>query len=184
VRLKLGPEGRLLAARVAANEDSRPLRPSSGGGTSGLPTEDHLGIFQVIAGLSERFRLDHDEALRRLAPRIAGRRETTRRRILVFAALPALGGLEPPPGWDRALDGDWRVHGPLWHRFRDEIDRVVREGFEPPCPGALLAWGDEGDDPTAIRRGLCRVDCGSGDNRFWSHPDEGTCTVEKLAAGE
>jgi hypothetical protein len=183
IRLKLGPEGRLLAARVAANEDSRPLRPSSGGGTSGVPTEDHLGILQVVATVAKLRRLDPEEALRRLAPRVAGRREATRRRQILSAGFPASGGPEPPPGWDPALDGDWSLHGPLWHRFRAEIDRAVREGFEPPCEGDPIAWGCALDDALAIRRGLCRLACGER-NRFWARPGSACVLSAKLAAGE
>jgi len=135
-----------------------------------VPTEDHLAILQVVETVARLHGLEQVEALRRLAPRVAGERATTRRRQLLSAALPAEGDDGPPPEWDRALDGDWSVYGPLWHRFRDEIEALARDGFEPPCPGEPIAWGCEQDDRIALARGLVRLDCGER-NRFWGKPE-------------
>lgn len=167
------------AARIAANEDARPLRrrgPDSDG-TSGEPTTDTLAILQVVHDFAAWKRITHAAALRRLAPHVSGARPAKKRRHAVYATLPAMS-MAAPALWQDAIDGDWRVHGPLWARFRDAVRRLVREGFTAPFPyHQLVAWGCDDapecdDTPIARRRGLVRADdhgiTGIYQNSFWA----------------
>ena len=167
IRLRLSKADRVLAARVAANEDSRPLR-SGNGGTAGEPTADTLAILQVVADFARWRGVRHGTALRLLAPHVSGKRAPKRRRHAVIGALPA-SGREVPAGWQAELDGDWRAHGPHWERFRRRVEQLVEHGFEAPCPRPVVTWGNEADTPIALSRGLVRVACGDA-NGFWGWP--------------
>lgn len=171
MKLRLTPEGVVKLARVAANEDSRPLRRAGdGNGTAGVPTRDTYAIAQVVHDWAAWQGTTHDYALRSLAPHVAGHRAPKRARHAVYSELPATG-LLAPLHWERERDGDWRVHGPLWARFRDAVRALVRDGFPAPCASPVIAWGNEGDDHIALSRGLARVQCGDGAvNRYWGKP--------------
>jgi hypothetical protein len=169
IALRFSADERVLAARVAANEDSRPLRSSAAGGTAGEPTTDTLAILQVVHDFAAWRGISHGRALRLLAPHVSGERPPTLRRHAVIGALPA-SGRDLPAGWRPELDGDWRVHSPHWARFRQRVEQLAVLGFDAPCARAVVAWGNESDDPIAESRGLERVACGETANRFWGRP--------------
>lgn len=170
VRLRLSRPDRVLAARIAANEDSRPLRAlGESGGTAGEPTADTLAILQVVADFASWRRVSHGTALRLLAPHVSGERPPTLRRHAVIGALPA-SGRATPAGWRLELDGDWRAHAAHWSHFRRRVEQLVEQGFEAPCARAVITWGNEGDTPIAESRGLVRVACGHTRNAIWGFP--------------
>ena len=146
-------------ARVAVNEDSRPLR------NGGLPTADTLAIIQTVETVARLHGYSVLTALQRLAPHVTKQRPPKRIRHLVSATLPAVGRVRPEH-WVEAIDGPWARYGRDWVRFRGNVAKLLREGFERPCPGDPIAWGGAMDDWIAEKRKLVRLDCGDR-NRFW-----------------
>jgi hypothetical protein len=172
-------------ARVGANEDSRPLR-REGTGTSGAVTEDHRGILQTVLAFQRHYGYPSAlSAIRALAPHVTRQRDGSARHR-AYGNMPAYGVLKPVP-WVNEEHGTWELHGPLWATFRDEMIKIGREGFDPPCDGDPIAWGctpkyKKGcdDDRIALSRGLVPLVCGER-NRFWAKPSQ---TIDaSLAAG-
>jgi len=174
VELDLRRRTAVLISRVCAHEDSRPLRALSGGGTAGEPTEDCLGILQTALTFQSEFRYPTTyAAIRVLAPHVTGAREGSPRHV-AYGALPAFG-LARPESWDEGEYGTWQLHGPYWGRLRDRMVEIAQRGFEPPCPGKPIHWGNADDLQThARKRGLCVLACGEL-NYFVARPGEG-CT--------
>lgn len=169
IKLRLGAEGVVKLARVICNEDARPLRPVTDGGTGGYLTMDALAIAQTVHDWARTHGVSHIEALHRLAPHVTGRKPALLRRHTVYGSLPAFGELRPAAWLDR--DGDWEgVHGTLWARFRDAVRNVVRAGFVPPSAHPLEAWGCDADSHIAEARGLARADIPGTVNAFWYRP--------------
>lgn len=172
---QLGVVGALWAARIAANEDSRPLRPiNDGNGTCGHITDDWLGILQVAHNVSRSFKITLQETLLRMAPRVTGRLPSSSRAHQRSGTLPAklirIGTqrFEKPHGWQES-DGPWDLYGPCWDEARKQMQQAVLRGFNPPCPGEPIAEGGAMDDDSARARGLIRLDCGDV-LHFWAQP--------------
>ncbi len=180
--LRLSHAGAVKLARVAANEDSRPLRPEQDGGSAGEPTADTLAIMQTVRAWATWRRTTQDRAIEHLAPHVTGTRAAKLRRHAVYGSLPASGSAQPV-AW-LPSDGDWRVHGPLWAAFRDAVERIARDGFGAPCPRAPVAWGGPMDDHIAESRGLERLDCGDTVNSYWALPAHRATVPARLAKGE
>jgi hypothetical protein len=174
VELDLRKQTVTLITRVCAHEDSRPLRRVAGGGTAGEPTEDCLGILQTTLTFQDEFRYPSPyAAIRALAPHVTGAREGSARHR-AYGALPAFG-LARPAAWNEARHGSWELHGPYWGKFRERMEQIAATGFEPPCPGKPIHWGNADDLQThARKRGLCVLACGER-NHFVARPGEG-CT--------
>jgi hypothetical protein len=165
--LRLSAEGVVKLARAAANEDSRVLRPASDGGTEGVPTADVLAIMQTVSAWARWQHTSQERAIERLAPHVAGGKPALLRRHVVFASLPAFGALQPAAWLPR--DGAWSVYGKYWSTFRDAVRELVATGFEPPCDGDPIAYGNEEDAHIAEARGLERLACGDTSG-FWARP--------------
>ncbi len=103
VQLRLSVAQRVAAARVAANEDSRPLRAVLDGGTEGRPTADTLAILQVVRDWAWWANRSHGASLRQLAPRVTGLRAATRRRHAAYGGLPLVGLARPPLWVERSM---------------------------------------------------------------------------------
>lgn len=179
LRLRLTSAERVAAARLIANENSAGLRPSSDGGTGGELYADALGVLQVVHDFAAWTGKTHGQALRALGPHVAGNKRATRRRHALYRTLPARGTARPAL-WRDDVDGPWEVYGENWARLRDAVDEAARDGFEPPCPGAVVAWGNESDDSIAESRGLARVQCAGAVNRFWAR----AVLPARVAAGD
>jgi len=159
-------------ARLSVNEHSGALR------NGGVPTPDNLGVLQTALAFQEwRSRgrkrpMTVQDALGALAPCMAGLKPckpTTRQRRWT-RNLP-MTGLAQPEGWE-PRDGTWSQYAENWSKYRDAVTVIFAEGFEPPCQGVPIAWGNAGDDHIAISRGLCKLDCGDTRNWFWGFPKD------------
>ena len=159
-------------ARLSINEHSGALR------NGGVPTPDNLGVLQTALAFQEwRSRgrkrpMTVQDVMGALAPRMAGlkpQRETKTQQRWT-RNLP-MTGLDEPEGWE-PRDGTWSQYAENWSKYRDSVDLVFREGFEPPCKGKPIAWGCADDDHIAISRGLCKLDCGNTRNWFWGRPED------------
>jgi hypothetical protein len=168
LRLHLTAAERLAAARLVVNEDSRPLRPASDGGTAGQATEDTWAILQTVRGFARFAHRSHSYALAALGPHVAGHRVPTQRRHAVYRGLPAFGAARPPL-WLDALYGPWGAYSGNWSVFRDAVLEGIRHGFDPPCDRDPIAWGNAADARIAESRGLVRLACGER-NGFWAKP--------------
>ena len=146
-------------ARVCVNEDSRPLR------NGGVPTEDTLAIIQTVQTVARLHGYSALTAVRRLAPHVTGQRPAKKVRHLVNSGLPAVG-IGMPRYWVNAIDGPWPKYRRNWARFRGNVAKLLKDGFEPPCAGDPIAWGGIMDDWIAVKRKLTRLDCGDR-NHFW-----------------
>lgn len=166
------PSLALLLARVAVNEDSRPLRAVRDGGTAGELTADTKAIWQVALDWSRWKRTTPLHAIRALAPHVTGTRAPKLARHALYGSLTAFGHARPVL-WLDAEHGPWAAYGRNWARFRDNVARLVSGGAARPCPAAMVvAWGNDADTEIALARGLVEVDCGDTRNRFWSLPAE------------
>jgi hypothetical protein len=185
---ELGVVGALWAARMAAVEDSRPLRPrNDGGGTCGQLTADWLGILQVVANVAHDMRVSPREALNRMAPRVVGGAPSAIRFHALARVLPAR--LIALPGYRRTrfvapeswlpADGPWDLYGPCWDAARRAMRQAVVDGFEPPCPCRPIAEGGAMDDEFARRRGLIRLPCGDA-LHFWAAPKD-RCAAARIS---
>lgn len=169
---------------MGIGEVGRVLWPNAAG-TSGEPTRDHEGMLQTAANMMEWNRLSLSDALKVLAPHITRTVEPVKVRQRWVSTMPSVGDAEPSDGWhecgrhhDKAC-GDWDgLYAANWVRFRDwAIERVVH-GYWEECPGKPRTYGCYKnprvcfDDPYALRRGLCVLDCGA-DLRFWARPGQG-----------
>ena len=161
-------------ARLSVNEHSGALR------NGGVPVSDNLGVLQTALAFQEwRSRgrkrpMTVQDALGALAPCMAGLKPckpTTRQRRWT-RNLP-MTGLAQPEGW-LPSDGTWSQYAENWSKYRDAVTVIFAEGFEPPCKGKPIAWGNAGDDHIAISRGLCKLDCGDTRNWFWGFPKDNT----------
>lgn len=167
IRLRLSPAERIAAARLIVNEDSRPLRSESDGGTAGAITLDGYAILQVVHDFAHWTGRSHGAALRALSPHVAGGKPATQRRHALYRTLPARGA-QRPALWLDAIDGPWSEYAGNWERLRDGVAEAIELGFPAPCP-PVVAWGNEGDDSIAQSRRLVRVPCaGPTRNRFWA----------------
>jgi hypothetical protein len=151
---------------------------------TGRITDDHRGILQVARNVAAGRGVELGPALRALAPRLHGDRPQSRRQAWV-AGLPACGDA-PPTTWrdcrghPEDCDGDWRLYRAGWASVRAWAQWALRDGERGPCPGTPIAYGCSDcdtpggccDDAFALRRGLCRLDCG-GMIAFWSRCTEG-----------
>ena len=165
----------LLAAHVLVVEDDRALRPESdGGGSCGELTEDHRGVLQVMDVIASQRHWSRSETLAKMAPRVAGERETSDGRVMLFRSLPA--ELEPlskrtyvPPLLWTDANGPWDLYGPCWANFVKNVRQALRHGYEAPCDGIPVAEGGPMDDHYAEERGLVRMPCGER-LHFWRAP--------------
>jgi len=164
---------------------------------SGLVTgemnDDHWSMLQTLINVrAMRSRVDKREwsvmeTMEFLAPRISGLKPASRRQTWV-GGLPAVGN-GPPLTWvdtrsgAEETDGDWRLYRDGWASFRAVASAALLEAVmsgEPgkePCPGEPIAYGCYGekdcdDDPQALKRGLCLLDCGKI-LHFWAKPGRG-----------
>lgn len=144
----------------------------------GVPTADHFAILQTGRDLARRRGITLDEAFRVLAPRATGTKPPLLKQHWWVSGLPGDGDAMPD-GWAEGVDGTWSVHAECWARFRVFARALVATNDPGPCPTAPVAWGcsdPEGgcyDDPRALARGLCVLDCGDTRNTFWGRPGQG-----------
>lgn len=170
-------------ARLGIGEDGSGL-------TTGTLSEDHYGLLQTLRNLrAARSRIDRREwtlleTMQLAAPRITGLKPASPRQTWV-GGLPETGD-GPPETWvdcrtgQKPCDGDWRLYGSGWVKFRDAAhEALVMTNLVPePCPGEPIAYGCYGqppqcdDDPQALKRGLCLLDCGVV-LHFWAKPGRG-----------
>lgn len=161
----------VLIARVAANEDSRPLRPLSDGGTDGAPSADTLAILQTARAWARWQGRSVERAIRALAPYVTGTRPAKSARHAAYAALPARGAARPE-AWVEGAFGSWAVYGTRWTKLRAAVAELVRHPITQ-CAGDPIAWGGPMDDHIAIARRLVRLDCGAEVvNSYWGLPTE------------
>lgn len=171
----------VLLARVAVNEDSRPLRPRSDGGTDGAPSADTLAIVQTARAWAAWQGRSLEASIRALAPYVSGTRPAKSARHAAYAALPAHGSVRPL-AWAEDAFGSWAVHGPRWAKLRAAVAELVRHPITQ-CAGEPIAWGGPMDDHIAIGRGLVRLDCGPEVvNSFWGLPTRRSIAAD-LAGG-
>lgn len=169
VEPRLNAHDCVVAARVIAHEDSRPLRGFRDGGTEGALTIDAYAILQTVSDFARWTGRSDADSLRALAPHVSGKRPALFRRHAVYRGLPAKG-LGQPAAWRTAFDGDWGDYAGNWATFRAGVCDVVHIGFPAPCT-ETVAWGNSLDDPIARSRGLVRAKCaGITINRFWGRP--------------
>jgi len=159
----------VLLARVCANEDSRPLRPASDGGTDGKPSPDCLAIKQTVTAWARWRNTTAERAIRALAPHVTRTRPARSARHIAYGSLPARGSARPG-AWSEATFGAWSVHGPRWVLLRDAV--ATLPGDVRQCDGDPIAWGNREDEAIAIARGLVKLDCGDVVNSFWALPDK------------
>jgi len=161
-------------ARLSINEHSGALR------NGGKITPDNLGVLQTVLAFQEwknRSRskpLSVQDVVGILAPRMAGlkpQRETKTQQRWT-RNLP-MTGLAQPDGWE-PRDGTWSQFAENWSKYRENVAQVFAEGFEPPCKGKPICWGNAGDDHIAISRRLCKLDCVGTANWFWGFPQDNT----------
>jgi len=157
-------------SRLSINEFSKPLR------NGGVPTPDNLAILQTVLAFQEwqngdrRKPMTVQDVVGIMAPRMAGlkpQRETKTQQRWT-RNLP-MTGLAQPEGWE-PRDGTWSQFADNWASYRDNVALVFANGFEPPCKGKPIAWGNSGDDHIAISRKLCKLDCVGTVNWFWGFP--------------
>ena len=161
-----------LLSKICSNEDSRPLRPVPNG-TGGEITEDCLGILQTAQALAGRTHKTLIEAMRVLSPRVSGVKPPLLRQHAWTSTLPATGAVRPS-GWtecagEGTCSGSWEIYAPYWVRFRENVQKLLVNGYVPPCSQDPITWGGPMDDHRALVRGLVRLACGER-NRFWVKP--------------
>jgi hypothetical protein len=183
-------------ARMSANENTRVLRPESGGGTDTAFTEDTHGIAEVVKnnqyrllarrhGFNRRVQ-NWEEVMGELSPHTNGVVECkpgkqhcwTRHLSCTASALDLKDADSAPEGWETARHGDWRIYGPRWPVFRDKVIQAWLSDSFIDVPGKPIGWGNEGDIARAIKRGMCVIP-GLGDrNGFIAEPGNG-CELEE-----
>ena len=184
ILLRLSHADRVAVARRIVNEDSRPQRPISDGGTDGELTTDAYGILQVVFDWATHEKRAHGGALRALSPFVVGGRKATRRRHSVSRALPAFG-VAHPVLWVDAIDGPWEVYGPNWERVRAAVRTACTRGFRAPCVEQLAAWGGDMDTSIALGRGLVPATCDPGTvNTLWAWPKPKAVSARVAAGGK
>ncbi len=171
-------------ARTGASENTRPLRELGAGaeghkGTAGHPTEDVWMIHQIAVNtMPSKGKEDHLTPLYGLAKHaghVNGLKLPKRHRQELMKAFSCTGSkpVPPPPeAWIDARDvedpeknrndGDWRVHGPHWVKYRDRVIKAYLRGrISYPCPGIPRRWGNW-EDVCADRNmaGWCILACG------------------------
>lgn len=165
----------LQLARTIANEDSRPLRPITDGGTAGELTQDARAIYQTVLAWASWQHTTPLRALRALAPHVTAAKPALNPRHALYGSLPASGAARPAL-WVDAKHGPWTVYGDNWARFRDNVARLVSGGAERVCDGSPIAWGNREDEKIARARGLVKLACGER-NSFWALPTERVLTA-------
>lgn len=161
-------------SRLSINEHTGALR------NGGIVTPDNLAILQTALAFQEwknRNRskpLSVQDVVGILAPRMAGLKpqRETRTQQRWTRNLPMIG-LAQPEGWE-PRDGTWSQFAENWSKYRENVAQVFAEGFEPPCQGKPICWGNAGDDHIAISRGLCKLTCVGTVNWFWGFPKDNT----------
>lgn len=175
-------ENAILMARVAINENSRPLRALNDKGTAGAPTEDAKALIQEMVSFAAWRQVSLKQAIRWQSKYVTGVKKPKAGRSHVWTStLPATGNVAPS-GWvecpkgqpPKDCDGRWAAYASNWEVFREWMVSQVLDGtIEAPCDGSPITWGGDMDDSIAIARGLCVIE-GCGDrNTWWAFPGQG-----------
>lgn len=119
-------------ARMFVNEDDRPLRRKIGGGTEGEMTIDHIMISRTVYTNRHTRKTFSNwmQVMKFLSPHVGRVKSSKRHRHEWTSQLQSFGD-DPPRSWidcrhvDRGkrCDGDWRIHGRLWVKFREHVIR-------------------------------------------------------------
>lgn len=118
-------------ARMFVNEDDRPIRRKPNG-TEGEMTIDHVMISRTVyTNRSTKKRFSNwMEVMKFLSPHVGRVKVSKRHRHEWTSQLPSYGD-GPPISWidcrhvdkGKRCDGDWRIHGKLWVKFREHVIR-------------------------------------------------------------
>lgn len=181
----------VLLARVAINENTRPLRPidDRGTGTAGEPTSDAKAMIQEQVAFAAWKKVSLLDAIQWQSKYVSGGKEPKPGTQHIWTSTLPARGSAMPEGWHqctgkdpetgkavpKGCDGRWEIYADNWVKFRDwMIKTVVKDGqIEAECDGTPITWGCDQDNWIAINRGLCVIE-GCGDkNAFWALPGQG-----------
>lgn len=177
----------ILIARVAVNENTRPLRPIEDGGSAGEPTSDAKALIQEMVSFAEWKGVSLRKAATWQSKYVTGVKEAKEGSQHAWTSTLPARGKKVPKGWiecsgkdDRGepspegCDGRWEIYADNWVAFRTwMIDQVTGGEILAECEGNPITWGGDMDDHIAIRRGLCVIE-GCGDrNTWWAFPGQG-----------
>lgn len=185
-------ETAVLIARIAINENTRPLRPLGvNKGTAGEPTSDHKAILHEMVEFSRWKDVSLKRAATWQSKYVTGVKEAKEGHQHAWTSTLPSRGKARPSGWiecprpkpkDFKCHGSWEIYADNWATFRDwMISEVTGGEILRECPGRPITWGGDMDDSIAIARGLCVIE-GCGDrNTFWTFPGWGCEEPLKVA---
>ena len=179
----------ILIARIAINENTKPLRSVRENGTEGKPTSDHKAMLQEMVEFSRWKGVSLKRAATWQSKYVTGvKKAKVGHQHAWTSTLPAQGEAMPS-GWiecphkpvklkkgqkKKKCHGRWELYADNWVSFREWVVRQITDGvITPECDGKPITWGGDMDDHIAIARGLCVIE-GCGDlNTWWTKPGWG-----------